>query len=211
MAPTPPHPARRRDAEVVERLLAGDEATFLELVGRHQASLVRVARGYVRSDDVAEEVVQETWVALLHGLARFEGRSSLKTWLFRILANRARTRARKEVRSTPMSALGSSSPEEPALSADHFDASGGWNAPPPRWHEPLKHVQDQELGRILAEAIEQLPERQRLVLTLRDVEGWSSEDVRNALDVSETNQRVLLHRARTKVRMALAPYVEIPP
>ncbi len=210
MTPPGPQPARRSDAALVERLLAGDEAVFLEFVSTHHASLFRVARGYVRTDDVAEEVVQETWVAMLKGLARFEGRSSLKTWLFRILANRARTRARREVRTTPMSSLGGRDPDEPALSPDQFDSSGGWNSPPPQWHEPLKHLQDQELGRILAEAIEQLPERQRMVITLRDVEGWSSEDVRNALEVSETNQRVLLHRARTKVRMALAPYVEKP-
>jgi RNA polymerase sigma-70 factor (ECF subfamily) len=193
----------RRDAAIVQRLLAGDEATFVALVAAHHGALVRAARGYVRADDVAEEVVQETWMALLQGLSRFQGRASLKTWLFRILANRARTRARREVRTTPMSAIGAEAP----VCADDFDASTGWNSPPPRWLEPQKNLQDRELGQVLASAIEALPPRQRTVLELRDIEGWSSEEVRAELDLSEANQRVLLHRARSKVRAALAPYL----
>jgi len=200
----------RADDGIVDQLLAGDEATFLSLVSAHHDAMFRVARGYVRSDDVAEEVVQETWMAVLHGLPRFEGRSSLKTWMFRILANRARTRARREVRTTPMSAVGVRGDDAPSFSPDRVDSSEGWNSPPPRWHEPLKHVQDQELGRLLAAAIATLPERQRRVLTLRDIEGRTSEEVRHAMALSESNQRVLLHRARTKVREAMAPYLDRP-
>jgi RNA polymerase sigma-70 factor, ECF subfamily len=202
-----PAHVRRPDADLVASLIGGDEAAFQQLVATHHDTMLRVARGYVRSASVADEVVQETWVAILKALPRFEGRSSLKTWMFRILANRARTRAKREMRTVPMSALGAAD-DEPVLSADTFTASGGWNAPPAAWHDPTSKLDRSELGRILEDAIAQLPERQQLVITLRDVRGWTSEEVCNVLEVSETNQRVLLHRARTKVRATLAPYLQ---
>jgi len=201
--------ARPGDRDIVRRLLAGEEAAFRELVAAHNDTMLRVARGYVKSADVAQEVVQETWLAILRGLPRFQGRSALKTWMFRILTNRAKTRGKREGRMTPISALGPlDDADAPALSADHFDSSGGWNSPPKSWHDPARLTTDAELRHKLLEAIDGLPERQKLVITLRDVKGWSSAEVCNVLEVTETNQRVLLHRARTKVRKAMAPYLE---
>jgi RNA polymerase sigma-70 factor (ECF subfamily) len=197
------------DEQLLDRLRRGDEAAYVALVGRHHATMTRVARAYVASDDVAAEVVQETWVAVVRGLERFEGRSSLKTWLFRILTNRAKTRGTREGRTIPLSAL-SDDDRQPGLSADHFDSGGGWNAPPSDWTSPERLHRDTELRAQLSEAIEGLPERQRLVLTLRDVKGWAADEVCNALQISETNQRVLLHRARTKVRAWLADRLESP-
>ena len=198
--------ARPGERALVQRLLAGDRAAFEGLVDKHNDTMLRVARAILPSRGVAEEVVQETWLAVLKGLSRFEGRSSLKTWMFRILTNRARTRARREVRTTPMSALGS---EGEPLDADKFDQNGMWHAFPAKWAgTPEKFAVDREIGEQLERAIEALPERQRMVLELRDVKGWSSADVCNVMDVTETNQRVLLHRARTKVRDALAEYLE---
>jgi len=203
---------RPGDQALVDRLLGGDESAFAELVASHHDTMLRVARGFVKTDDVAQEVVQETWLAILRGLPRFQGRSALKTWMFRILTNRAKTRGKREGRTTPISALGPlEDADQPALSADHFDASGGWNSPPAAWHDPARLTTDKELRGKLLQAIDALPERQRLVITLRDVKGWSSAEVCNVLEVSETNQRVLLHRARTKVRKALAPYLEASP
>ncbi len=197
------------DAERVARLRAGDEVAFAELVTAHHTTMVRIARGYVSSDSVAQEVVQDAWLGILRGLARFEGRSSLKTWMYRIVTNRAKTRGKREKRVTPLSALGSDD-EGPALSADHFDSGGGWNSPPSSWTNPERLQQDRDLRGQLSEAIDTLPERQRLVLTLRDVRGLSSTEVCNVLEISETNQRVLLHRARTKVRAWLAEHMETP-
>jgi len=194
------------DRQLVERLLKRDPAAFEALVDEHHDTMLRVAQAIVRSRSVAEEVVQETWVAVLRGLERFEGRSSLKTWIFRILTNRARTRVTRESRSVPASALGR---EDDPVDLDRFDANGMWKAPPDRWRgTPEKSAVDREMGEELERAIEALPERQRMVLVLRDVQGWSSEEVRNVMDIGETNQRVLLHRARTKVRNALDAYLE---
>ncbi len=195
------------DGELVERLRNKDSTAFAELVDRYASSMLRVAQAIVRSRSVAEEVVQETWVAVLRGIGKFEGRSSLKTWMFRILTNRARTRATRESRTLPASALGKD--DDDPIDLDRFDQNGMWKTPPDRWHgTPEKSAVDQEMGAELERAIEQLPERQRMVLVLRDVQGWSSEEVRNVMDIGETNQRVLLHRARTKVRNALASYLE---
>lgn len=197
---------RGAERSLVEALLAGDRASFERVVDQHHDTMMRVAQAIVPARGVAEEVVQETWLAILHALPRFEGRSSLKTWMFRILVNRARTRARREGRTTPMSALGDES--EP-MSADRFDHGGMWRTPPSRWHgTPEKGVVDKEMGAHLRLAIAALPERQRMVLELRDVKGWTSAEVCNVMEISETNQRVLLHRARTKVRDALARYLE---
>lgn len=194
------------DRRLLERLRSGDEAAFSELVRRYSPLLLRVARMYTPSQAVAEEVVQETWLGVVQGLERFEGRSSLKTWLFRIAANRAKTRGIRERRSVPFASLaaGEAGESEPAVDPDRFAADGAWALPPRRWEDsPERSAQSSEgVARIQA-AIDALPELQRLVITMRDIEGWPSDEVRNALEISETNQRVLLHRARSKVRAAL--------
>jgi RNA polymerase sigma-70 factor (ECF subfamily) len=201
---------------LVEALRRGDERAFLELVERHHALMVRVARGYVRSDAVAEEVAQDAWVGFLSGIERFEARSSLKTWLFRILVNRALTRARREARTVPFSSLAPELGEdEPAVDPDRFlDAShprwpGHWAAAPQRWDElPEECLLGRETLEEAREAIDALPPRQRQVILLRDVDGWSPEEVCEALDISDGNQRILLHRARSKVRAALERHLD---
>ncbi len=186
----------------------------MTLVERYNASLLRVALLYVPSRAVAEEVVQETWLAVLQGIGRFEERSSLKTWIFRILTNRAKTRAERERRTIPFSAL--SNPgvvPEAALEPERFRAPddprlpGHWASPPAAWSTPEARLESRETRERLRAAIEELPPGQRAVLSLRDVEGWSSEEVCNALGLTETNQRVLLHRARSRVRKALESYL----
>jgi RNA polymerase sigma-70 factor (ECF subfamily) len=193
------------ELRLLEGLRAGDEAAFAALVDRYGASMLRLARNFVGNRAVAEEVVQEAWLGVLRGVDRFEGRSSLKTWIFRILTNIATTRAQRERRSVPISEL--ADPDEPSVDPSRFDpAFGHWAAPPERL--PEGRLLARELRGIVAAAIESLPPAQRTVISLRDIEGWSSEEVCNALDLSETNQRVLLHRARTKVRRAIEEYVE---
>jgi RNA polymerase sigma-70 factor (ECF subfamily) len=203
------------EAQVLEALRAGDEDAFRALVREYTPSLVRVARIYVSTQAAAEEVAQETWLGVLNGLPRFEGRSSLRTWIFRILTNIAKTRAKRDGRTLPFSAL--SEPgrvPEAAVDADRFlDPEhprwpGHWALKPEAWPEDA--LVAGETREKLAEAIEALPAAQRAVISLRDIEGWSSEEVRNALDLSETNQRVLLHRARSKVRSALESYLDQP-
>ena len=201
------------EADLLDALRAGDEEAFAALVREYHPSLVRVARIYVSTQAAAEEVAQETWLGVLRGLDRFEGRSSLRTWIFRILANIARTRAKRDGRTLPFSAL-----QDPArvpeaavdpdrfLDPEHPRWPGHWAAKPEAW--PEEALVAAETRERLAEAIEGLPATQRAVISLRDVEGWSSEEVRNALDLSETNQRVLLHRARSKVRAALESYLD---
>jgi RNA polymerase sigma-70 factor, ECF subfamily len=201
------------DHLLVERLRAGDEEAFMDLVVSWSPSMLRVARMYVPSQAVAEDVVQETWLGVLNGIDRFEGRSSLRTWVFSILVNRARTRGERERRTVPFAALAREESEDgfAAVDADRFVGTGNeigaWASPPVRWWEEPERALDsnEAVARIQAE-IERLPEMQRLVITMRDVDGLSSEEVRSALDISETNQRVLLHRARAKVRAALEDY-----
>jgi RNA polymerase sigma-70 factor (ECF subfamily) len=200
------------EAQLVDALRAGDEVAFAQLVREYQPSLVRVARIYVSTQAAAEEVAAETWLAVLKGIGRFEGRSSLRTWIFRILTNIAKTRAQRDGRTLPFSALQDPGRvPEAALDADRFlDPEhprwpGHWAVRPEPWPEDA--VIAAETQARLAEAIEALPATQRAVISLRDIEGWSSEEVRNALDLSETNQRVLLHRARSKVRRALESYL----
>jgi RNA polymerase sigma-70 factor, ECF subfamily len=195
------HALQLEELQLVEALRAGDERAFEQLIRMYQASLIRVAQMYVSSRAVAEEVVQETWLAVLNGIGRFEGRSSLKTWIFRIVANRAKTRGEREGRTVPFSSLG---PPEPAVEGERFD-HGHWASPPPDW--PEERLLAEESQRVIENAIELLPDVQRAVITLRDVQGWSADEVRNALELSETNQRVLLHRARSKVRRALEEYL----
>jgi RNA polymerase sigma-70 factor, ECF subfamily len=203
------------DAQLLESLRNGDERAFAALVEEHGATMLRLARLYVRERTVAEEVVQEAWLGVLRGIDRFEGRSSLRTWLFRIVTNLAKTRAVREARSIPFSALaGPESAEEgPSVPPERFRGpddrwAGHWCSPPSEWARPEHELLSAETRDVIARAIEALPGTQREVITLRDVEGWTSEEVCNALDLSETNQRVLLHRARTKVRHALDDYLE---
>jgi RNA polymerase sigma-70 factor, ECF subfamily len=200
------------DLQLLQGVRDGDEAAFAELVMRYHGQLLRMAQMYVPSRAVAEEVVQETWIGVLRGAERFEGRSSVKTWLFRILANIARTRAKKEARSIPFSsAAGPDEADGPLLDPTRFQsaqdpAPNDWSAPPLAWPTPEDSLLAGEARQMLLRQIEQLPPAQREVVTLRDIYGWGSKDVCNALEISETNQRVLLHRGRTKLRAALEDY-----
>lgn len=189
--------------ELLQRLLARDESAFLALVERHHAGLKRVALSFVRSPSIADEVVQETWRAFLEALETFEKRSSLKTFLYRILANIARTRAVRDQRTTNESDLESADDDSPL--ADRFGTAGNWLAPPTAWSAETADaiLERKQAMAQLQRALEQLPQRQRAVVQLRDVEGLSSEEVCTLLDVSAVHQRVLLHRARTKLRAAL--------
>jgi RNA polymerase sigma-70 factor (ECF subfamily) len=197
------------DAQLLASLRAGDERAFAALVDRYASGMRRFALTFVRTEAVADEVVQEAWLGLLRGLDRFEGRSSLKTWLYRIVANQARTRAVREARSIPFSDLGD---EGPAVAADRFQGPddphpGGWVQFPQPWSElPEARLLAGEARAVIGRAIAALPPAQRAVISLRDVEGLASDEVCNVLEVSETNQRVLLHRARSKVRSALESY-----
>ena len=197
------------EAELAQALRDGDERAFERLVDMYGASMLRVARLYVRDAAVAQEVVQDAWLALLRGLDRFEGRSSLRTWLFSILVNIAKTRGVREARSLPFSALAVDSDDEgPSVPAGRFGGEGDpwpghWATPPAEWDSPLGRVLSAEVRSAIETAIDQLPPMQGRVLRLRDVEGWSSEEVCNVLELSETNQRVLLHRARSKLRQLL--------
>jgi RNA polymerase sigma-70 factor (ECF subfamily) len=202
------------DSLLVAALRRGEEAAFVALVGRHQAQLMRLARTFVRDRSVAEEVVQETWLAVLNGIDRFEGRSSLKTWIFQILSNRARTRAVREQRSAPFSALaGDEREDDPPVDADRFRPAGDrwaghWAAAPSDWGAlPEERLLGRETLEQVRDAIVDLPPRQADVLVLRDVEGWEPEEVCAALGLSPGNQRILLHRARSKVRAALETYL----
>ncbi len=188
------------------RLRAGDRNAFAVLVQRHAGALLRFAQSLVRDKSVAEEVVQDTWLAALDGLEGFEGRAALRTWLFRILANRARTRIVRDGRSVPFSALGGlDEGDEPAVDPDRFDQSGMWKNSPGTWSEenPERLAQGVETRAAIEAAIAELPEAQRAVITLRDVEGLDTNEICNLLAITVTNQRVLLHRARAKVRQAL--------
>jgi RNA polymerase sigma-70 factor, ECF subfamily len=186
------------DEELLRRLRGGDEQAFASLVTSYSGSMLRLARGFVPSSAVAEEVVQETWLAALRGLAGFQGRSTLKTWLLGILINKARTAGAREQRSVPMADAG------PAVDRARFGVDGAWTDPPERWVEAAddRLVAAKLVGR-LHEAIDDLPPRQREIVVLRDVEGLSSEDVCSVLEISEANQRVLLHRGRSRLRQAL--------
>lgn len=192
------------DAQVIERLLARDEGAFADLVTTHHTSLIRLALTFVSDRGAAEEVVQETWLGVVRGLSTFERRSSLKTWIFRILVNRARTRGARDGRFVNFSAFEELG-DEPSAVADRFSASGRWIQPPSMWqeHNPEDVLLRREGADCLRSAIASLPPNQRAVISLRDIEGADAPEVCNILGISETNQRVLLHRARTKVRAAL--------
>lgn len=196
------------DLALARRIAGGDESAFLAMVESVGPSLKRLARTMVKSDAVAQEVVQETWTAVLEGLAGFEGRSALRTWACRILFHTAKKRTAREARSVPMSSLGDG--EEPDVDPARFSEHGFWTAPP----SPLGDGQSpeglalrREVRELVQKTLEALPEAQRLVVTMRDVEGWESEDVCNVLELTETNQRVLLHRGRARLRAVLETYL----
>jgi RNA polymerase sigma-70 factor (ECF subfamily) len=205
------------EADLIAALRRRDEAAFAELIDRYHASLVRLAQLYVSDRAAAEEVAQETWLGVLKGIDRFEGRSTLKTWLFSILANKAKTRGVRDSKkqTVPFSALfdAEAEPFEPAVNPDRFSRpdgewTGSWVIEPGNWDaQPEARLLSRETLAQVKAAIETLPPAQREVITLRDIDGWSSEEVRNALNITETNQRVLLHRARSKVRAALETYL----
>jgi RNA polymerase sigma-70 factor (ECF subfamily) len=203
------------DTQLLARLRAGDEAAFDLLVRRYHGPLKRLARAFVSTEASAEEVVQDTWVAVLAGLDAFEERASLGTWISRILVNRSRTKGVREARMTPFSAMSDGEGEAEATWPDgvdpaRFDDRGMWATPPERWADetPEKLVGNQEAMTLLDAELRDLPERQRVVVVLRDTLGWTAEDVCNALDINETNQRVLLHRARSRLRARLAAHLD---
>ena len=204
------------DLYLIEQLRNGNEAAFEALIDRYATAMLRLAMVYVRVWAVAEEVVQETWLAVLESLGRFEGRSSLKTWMFRILTNCAKTRARREGRSIPFSSLADIDIDnsEHAVNPDRFlpadhQWSGHWISFPSNWQEmPEERLLSQETRARINLAIEAVPPNQREIIILRDIEGWTSEETCTFLGISEVNQRVLLHRARSKVRRVLEKYFE---
>ncbi len=204
------------DLYLIEQLRSGNEAAFEALIDRYATAMLRLAMVYVRAWAVAEEVVQETWLAVLESLGRFEGRSSLKTWMFRILTNCAKTRAKREGRSIPFSSLADIDTDnaEHAVNPDRFlpadhQWSGHWISFPSNWQEmPEERLLSQETRARINLAIEAVPPNQREIIILRDIEGWTSEETCTFLGISEVNQRVLLHRARSKVRRVLEKYFE---
>jgi RNA polymerase sigma-70 factor (ECF subfamily) len=186
------------DYELLERLRAGDEEAFVALVGKHDHALLFVARSFVPSDAIAEEVVQDTWMAVVRGLDKFEGRSSIKTWLVNIAINRARSTGTRESRNLPLSRA------EAAVDPNRFDKTGHWITPPEYF---IEDTEDRVIAGLLSERIrsslDKLPESQRQVVTLRDVEGLNSKEVCQLLEITEVNQRVLLHRGRSRLRQDL--------
>jgi RNA polymerase sigma-70 factor (ECF subfamily) len=205
--------SERHERELIAALRRGDERAFCALIDAYDPALRRVAMTHVPSRAVAEEVVQETWLGVLRGLDRFEGRSSLKTWIFRILTNVARTRGARERRSVPFSALvAAEALDEPSVDPDRFFPSdharfpGRWSHAPTCWHTPEERLLAAESRNVVLAAIAQLPAAQRTVIGLRDIDGWPPQDVCEVLGISDGNQRVLLHRARTRVRAALERY-----
>ena len=203
-----PDPAAT-EAALLERLRAGDEAAFEGLVAGLYGTMLTVARTYVKDRAVAEEVVQETWLAVINGLDRFEGRSSLKTWILSILVNQAKTRGTREARTIPFATLEDDAPavDPERFRGPHEQYTGGWRAFPANWNAATI-VEDRETLRVAMRAIAGLPLTQQTVIRMRDVEGYSSEEVCATLDVSEANQRVLLHRARSRVRSALERHLD---
>jgi RNA polymerase sigma-70 factor, ECF subfamily len=215
-APAARSKAAPTDHAIVEALRRGDEAAFSRLVDELSPALMRLALAHVPSRAVAEEVVQETWLGVVKGIERFEGRSSLRTWIFQIVLNTARSRGERERRTLPFAYFRRRAEEgtaAPAVDPDRFqgrrgERPGWWARPPGEWQAPEAALESEATRRILLDAIAALPPRQRDVITLRDVQGFSSAEVCNALDLTETNQRVLLHRARSRVRAALEEHFD---
>jgi RNA polymerase sigma-70 factor (ECF subfamily) len=217
LEPIPPEAdgALPDDQTLVEALQRGDESAFVVLVEAYHGLLIRLAMPYVAHRAMAEDVVQETWLGVLRGLDRFEARSSLKTWICRILVNRARTRAQRDGRLVSFSSFAATGeePDEPTVDPSRFHPSGRlsghWTSMVQCWDDlPEESLLSVETRARVRAAIEALPANQRTVITLRDIEGWQASEVCAALEISEANQRVLLHRARGKVRQALERYFE---
>jgi len=199
---------------LVRLLRAGDPRAFESLVAAHHTALTAVALTYVRRRDVAEEVVQETWIGVLRAIERFEGRSSLKTWIFRILVNTAMARGKREARSVPFSSLDHDEDHEPAVEPERFRPPGDlypghWQSAPSDWSaQPEDVLRGRETLAVVRHAIDALPDLQRRVITMRDIVGFSADDVCAALTLSPNHQRVLLHRARSRVRAALEVHLD---
>ena len=202
----PPGP----EADLVRRLAAGDEEAFASLLARLGPAMLRLARSLISDRALAEEIVQDTWAAALEALPGFEGRSSLKTWICHILVNRAKTRRAQQARTVPFSSFEDRGGDEPAVEPSRFAADGHWSSPPRRWDAdtPERLVLRAETLAEIEAALAGLPDGQRAVVTLRDVEGWTADEVCNVLQISETNQRVLLHRGRSKLRALLERTVD---
>ena len=201
------------DEQTVAALRAGDERVFREVFARSYATMKRVARTYVASEAVAEEIVQETWMAIVTGIDRFEGRSALATWMFSILTNQAKSHNARERRAVPFSCVAPRAADEPAVNPDRFQTDddawpGHWATPPRPWQKPDRRLLSLEARDRLKAALAELPDRQRLIVGLRDVEGHSAEEVCELLDLSQENQRVLLHRGRSRLRAILEEYLD---
>lgn len=207
------HLPPQSETAVVDALRRGDEQAFASLIERYHSSLLRLAMSYVATREAAEDVVQETWLGVLNGIDRFEARSSLKTWIFRILVNRAKTKGIRDRRSVPFSALdGDGDEHQPSVDPSRFQegsrSAGAWSAPPESWEGiPEQRLLSGETAAFVDEAIALLPERQRAVITLRDIRGFTAQETCEVLGLTEANQRVLLHRARSKVRARLEEYL----
>lgn len=203
------------DHRLLAALRGGDEQSFTAIVTRYHEMMVRLAMAYVPSRAVAEDVAQEAWLGVLQGLDRFEGRCSMKSWIFTILTNRARTRGQREGRSAPFSSITAAGGEnESAVDMDRFfstgqnGTAGRWVSQPTNWDEmPEERLMGSEVRAVVTAAVEGLPQSQQAVITLRDIEGFSAEEACNVLGITETNQQVLLHRARSKVRRAVEAYL----
>jgi RNA polymerase sigma-70 factor, ECF subfamily len=201
------------EADLLTRLRAGDEKAFALVVGRHHRTMLAVARRYVSTPAVAEEVVQEAWLGVVRGLDRFEGRSSLSTWILRILVNIAKTRGVREARTVPYASLAGPN-DEVSVDPDRFRGphdpyTGGWRAFPDDWRKlPEQALLQRETLEVVTDAIEALPPLQRSVIAMRDIQGCDAEDVCALLEITDGNQRVLLHRARSRVRAALEKHLE---
>ncbi len=201
------------DEETLAALRAGDERAFRDLFARSYPMMKRVARAHVASDAVAEEVVQETWMAVVTGIDRFEGRSALGTWIFSILTNQAKTHSSREKRAVPFSSVATSDVERPVVDPDRFQKDddawpGHWATPPRPWQQPERRLLSLEARDHLKAAVAQLPDRQRMIVGLRDIEGYSAEEVCDLLGLSPENQRVLLHRGRARLRAVLEEYLD---
>jgi RNA polymerase sigma-70 factor (ECF subfamily) len=206
-----PQKMPNQDREIVMALRLGDEQTFTALFRMHSPTMRRLARGYASSDAVAQEIVQETWTAIITGIERFEGRSTLATWMLSILANQAKAHSARERRSLPMSSMASDS--KAVIDADRFQGDddpwpGHWATPPRPWQSPERRLLSLEAREHLRRGLCELPERQRAIVALRDVEGLSAQEVCRRLELSPENQRVLLHRGRARLRAALAEYMD---
>ena len=192
------------DTELLAALRAGDERAFVILVRRHHAAMLRLACSFVPNVAVAEEVVQDAWIGVLRGIGGFQGRSEFRTWLFRILVNRAKTAGARERRTIAMGDPATVGDSEAAVAASRFDGGGGWISPPEQWVEEAEdRLEAGKMADFIRVAVEDLPDRQRQVVILRDMEGLTSEEVCGVLEISEGNQRVLLHRGRSRLRQAV--------